>query len=112
MSDIPNRRGIYKITCKVDGKIYVGGIKGLRQRKNQHFYMLKKGIHKNHKFQKAYNLYGKENFEFKILEFVDDKNKLVDALRKILDENTTVLVKGSNSMGMDEVVAKLVTQNS
>jgi len=74
--NVPNRRGIYKITCKVDGKVYVGGTKGLRQRKNQHFYMLKKGIHKNHKFQKAYNLYGKENFEFKILEFVDDKNKL------------------------------------
>ena len=50
--------------------------------------------------------FGEKGFHF------DDKNKLVDALRKILDENTTVLVKGSNSMGMDEVVAKLVTQNS
>jgi group I intron endonuclease len=68
--------GIYKITCKIDGKVYVGGTSNLRLRKNNHYFTLKYGIHKNHKFQKDYDLYGKTNFEFEILEFVDDETKL------------------------------------
>lgn len=73
---VPNRRGVYKITCKVDGKVYVGGTKNLNRRKSNHFSMLKRGVHKNHKFQIAYDLHGKENFKFEILEFVNNKNKL------------------------------------
>ncbi len=68
--------GIYKITNKADGKVYVGGTSNLRKRKNTHFSDLKRGKHKNLEFQREYNLFKREDFEFEVLEFVNDKGKL------------------------------------
>ena len=46
--------------------------------------------------------FGQEGFHF------ESKHQLIEALKKKLDAETTVLVKGSFSMGMDEVVKGLV----
>ena len=68
--------GIYKIINKIDGKVYIGGTTRLDLRKSNHFSYLKSGKHFNHKLQDAYNKYGKDNFSFEILEYVDDKINL------------------------------------
>jgi len=76
LKNIPMCMGIYKITSKLDGKVYVGGTKNLRKRKSGHFSTLKRKVHKNNELQRAYDIYGKENFVFEVLELVEDANNL------------------------------------
>lgn len=60
--------GIYKITNKINGKIYIGFSKNLEKRKYYHFYLLKRNIHHNEYLQNSFNKYGPDVFEFKIIE--------------------------------------------
>lgn len=67
---------IYSIKNKVNNKQYIGSATGHYRRKSQHMYMLRRGIHFNPHLQSSFNKYGESNFEFKVLEFVDDLLKL------------------------------------
>lgn len=60
---------IYSITNRIDNKRYIGqSINELKIRKLQHLIELRKNSHYNQHLQSAWNKYGEENFEFKILE--------------------------------------------
>jgi group I intron endonuclease len=62
---------VYKLTNKVNGKVYVGKSNNPSERLIRHFSTAKTGSDQNHKYQlihKAIAKYGKENFVFKILE--------------------------------------------
>lgn len=72
-----NKSGIYKITCLVNNKIYVGSAVNLSKRKNDHFETLSKNIHKNRHLQNAFKKHGNDNFVFEILEIVEDKKELI-----------------------------------
>jgi group I intron endonuclease len=63
--------GIYKITSKTDGKIYVGCASNIRTRINGHLYDLRKDKHNNSYLQRAWNKYSEENFVFEIIEKCD-----------------------------------------
>lgn len=65
------RSGIYQILNVVNRKCYVGSAKNLKQRKNAHFNTLRKNKHHAIKLQRAWNKYGEESFEFKILEYYE-----------------------------------------
>lgn len=75
--------GIYKIVNLVNSKIYVGSSINLKSRKYAHFNTLLKNRHDNNYLQNAYNKYGKENFKWEVIEYID---KLEDKkeLKKIL----------------------------
>lgn len=60
--------GIYKIENIIDGKIYIGSSVNIINRKQKHFWLLKKGIHDNYHLQNSYNKFGKESFIFETLE--------------------------------------------
>lgn len=63
--------GIYKITNKVDNKIYVGsaaGKTGITERWYKHKTTLKHNKHCNSLLQRAYNKHGSENFQYDIIE--------------------------------------------
>jgi group I intron endonuclease len=70
MSTIPNTSGIYKITCTVTGKFYIGSAVNLRVRRKNHFMTLRGNKHKNPKLQRAFNKYGEQAFTFEVLELV------------------------------------------
>lgn len=72
--DLKNRAGVYQIRNLVNGKIYVGSSRNLKQRKTSHFSKLRKQVHDNAHLQAAYNKYGKENFIFEILEFTSEQD--------------------------------------
>ena len=77
--DLKNRAGVYQIRNLVNGKIYVGSSINLRQRKCAHMTKLARGAHINKHLQSAYNIYGKENFIFEVIEFIENNKILIRA---------------------------------
>lgn len=79
------KSGIYKIMNIVNNKIYVGSAVDLRKRKSQHFSNLKNNKHVNKHLQSSYNKHGLENFKFEILEYVKDKEMLIEREQYYID---------------------------
>ena len=63
--------GVYKITNRVNGKIYVGSSKNIYERWNQHKDKLRNNCHDNAHLQNAWIKYGENNFKFEIIEECD-----------------------------------------
>lgn len=59
--------GIYKIENLIDGKVYIGQSINILRRLADHKSSLKYNRHHNGYLQRAYNKYGKENFDFSII---------------------------------------------
>lgn len=60
--------GVYKITNTINNKIYIGSSNDIKYRWEQHKRKLNKGTHGNSHLQNAWDLYGKKNFTFEIIE--------------------------------------------
>lgn len=65
--------GIYSILNKFDGKIYVGQSVNIHKRFIRHKSALKCNYHPNIHLQNSWNKYGKDSFEFNILELCDEE---------------------------------------
>lgn len=63
--------GIYTITNTINGKMYVGSTIHTDRRRLEHFYALKHNKHINKHLQNAYNKYGREVFEFEVIETLE-----------------------------------------
>jgi group I intron endonuclease len=70
MNIIPTASGIYRITCTITKKIYIGSAINLRERWYQHSSRLRHNDHENPKLQHAWNKYGEQSFTFEVLELV------------------------------------------
>lgn len=81
-----NKKGIYKIVNLKSGKFYLGSTKNLKKRKREHFWALKKNEHNNPYLQNSFNKHGEKHFKFKIIEFVEDKEKLLSVEQRYLDK--------------------------
>lgn len=66
-TNVHNSAGIYKISNKVNGKVYVGKSIDIERRYREHFNDLKNNKDTTY-LQRAWNKYGEENFEFSILK--------------------------------------------
>jgi len=71
------KSGIYIIKNLVDDKIYVGSTNNFRVRWQRHIRDLDLGIHAGSKLQRAWIKYGKDNFEFAVIEYVDNLELLL-----------------------------------
>lgn len=60
---------IYKATCKVSGKSYIGWTNNFKRRKKTHEIDALKGNEALPKFYRAIRKYGIENFEWKIIDW-------------------------------------------
>lgn len=75
------KKGIYIITNKVNGKVYIGQTKKLGQRYSGHLYRINRKEHHNELLQRAFEKYGSDNFEYSVLEeviedsFLDEREK-------------------------------------
>jgi hypothetical protein len=72
----PTSSGIYQIRCTQNGKIYVGSAVDLRARWELHRRSLNMNQHHNPHLQAAWKLYGPTNFEFSVLQYVEDHQLL------------------------------------
>lgn len=79
MDSIYSTYGIYRITNITDGKSYIGKTgMNFGDRWDSHRSLLNSGKHDNQYLQNAWNKYGKDNFEFAIIEVVDNVDLLND----------------------------------
>jgi len=69
--------GIYCIKNIESRKVYVGSSVDIKDRLSRHRYQLRKGKHHNIHLQRSWNKYGKDNFEFYVLEECKE-SKLID----------------------------------
>jgi len=82
---------IYKITNIINNKIYIGSAIDTYNRFSKHKSQLNKNKHHNSYLQNSWNKYGEQNFKFEIIEYITDKNKLIEREQYWID-----LTKSSN----------------
>lgn len=97
------KAGVYKISNSSNGKCYIGSSIDIDRRRLEHFSALLHNRHINQHLQNAYNKYGRECFEFEIIETVEItdniKQDLLDReqfwIDNIKPEYNILLVAGS-----------------
>lgn len=77
--------GIYRIVCSITGKFYIGSAVDLRARWSVHQHLLRRGKHNSIHLQRAWDKYGASAFRFEVIEYVDDRNSLIDCEQRHLD---------------------------
>lgn len=85
LSEFKKLSGVYKIACTATGKFYIGSAKDIQHRLARHKSDLSRNVHHNALLQRAVNKYGKDMFEFEILEFIDDTESLLKREQYYLD---------------------------
>lgn len=85
LSEFKKLSGVYKIACTATGKFYIGSAKDIQHRLARHKSDLSRNVHHNALLQRAVNKYGKDVFEFEILEFIDDTESLLKREQYYLD---------------------------
>lgn len=78
--------GIYEIRCKSTSRVYVGSAVNIGRRWKAHHSYLSRGIHENEYLQRAWNKYGENDFEFSLLEKVDNIQLLIETEQKWIDD--------------------------
>jgi group I intron endonuclease len=62
------KSGIYKITCLINKRFYIGSAKNLEDRWQRHLSDLKHNKHINIHLQRTYDKYGSNEFKFEVVE--------------------------------------------
>lgn len=112
-----DKYGIYGIKNKINEKVYVGQTsERFLRRFWHHQWKLKNNSHDNIHLQSAWNKYGEENFEYFVIEIVDDPNLLDElemkyiAFYKNIDKSYNILSGGGGRRGvpMSDNAKKLI----
>jgi group I intron endonuclease len=71
-------KGVYRIFCLENEKYYIGSTsKSFKQRFTQHLSKLNTGNHSCAHLQNAFDKYGKDSFEFSIIEIISDLDNIL-----------------------------------
>lgn len=62
--------GVYTITNRRTGRVYIGSSVDVVKRLRDHRYALRTGTHKNSRLQHSFTKYGEDTFDFEVLEVV------------------------------------------
>jgi group I intron endonuclease len=84
--------GVYQFLNIVNNKRYVGSSTELDRRRKCHIEDLRRGIHPNSKFQRAWDKYGEDKFVFSIIEHCE-KDKLVEREQHWIDKTKCYLTE-------------------
>ncbi len=109
--------GIYYIKNKINNKIYVGLSINIGDRIRKHMKDLSEGFHSNIELQRAWRKYGKNNFEFGVLEecLKDElENKEICWIAKYdsykSGYNRTIGGYGNSGVSEESIIKKALTK--
>lgn len=68
--------GVYLITCKHNGRRYVGSSSVIEARYLEHFSKALRGQHHSHIFQQDFDVFGMDGFGYSVLEEVETRSEL------------------------------------
>lgn len=88
--------GIYCIKNKINGKVYIGSSNNIERRFKRHKTELNTNSHSNKYLEKAYKKYGKDNFEFIILELCTQEELIQREIFFINKYDSLNYLKGYN----------------
>lgn len=89
--------GVYKITCTIDGRLYIGSSMCISARWKEHRYQLGLGVHRSRHLQRAWNKYGADAFVFEVLQYEGDRDAREVLEQQFLDALSPFGAKGFNS---------------
>jgi len=92
--------GIYEIRHVESGKRYIGSSIHVKKRFKAHKSMLRNGSHHSPHLQNAWDLYGKEAFQFSVLEECS-KDVLLEVEQRWLDETEVYLPENGYNISQD-----------
>lgn len=86
-----NLKGVYQIKNVLNNKIYIGSTRvSFKERLKSHLKLLRRGVHANSYLQEDWNQFGEDNFQFSIIELLEEGGKILDREQFYL-ENTKCL---------------------
>jgi group I intron endonuclease len=92
---------IYAITNKVNGKQYIGStIRPVQSRWNTHFSLLRRKKHHSYKLQSAWDAYGEENFERKLL-IVCERSDILRYESKLIEQASYNIAQDPSRNGIE-----------
>ena len=101
--------GVYKIICLPTGKIYIGSSVNIFDRWTIHKSGLRNNKHYNPHLQKAWNKYKENNFNFEIIEKVDNnfltekENFWIDSFKNLDTRKTIDKIKRTRVWNGDSI---------
>ena len=117
-SEVENSNcGIYKSTNLKNNKGYIGQSSDIKKRWRNHKFELKNNIHNNPYLQNAFNKYGEEAFEFRIIEKTSKENLdeaeeyWIDYFDSTNPEKGYNLKYGGNSSKVRAKFLKVISKN-
>jgi len=93
-----NSAYVYSIENKVNGKCYIGSTTNPRVRWSKHKGDLNRKKHHSFILQRAWNKYGEQNFQFKILLECDKKDKIEYENRCMVLQSYNILMTARESL--------------
>lgn len=92
-------KAVYKITNKINGKIYIGSSGNLGYRWTSHIYDLQSNSHHSQELQSDWNKYGFSNFTFEVIDL--DKDNFLEVEQYNIDKYDSINI-GYNSINANK----------
>ena len=77
---------VYEICNKINDKRYVGSTANVKRRHEQHLWALRNNRHHSPKLQHAWNKYGADAFNFRVISNENSKAEMIELEQFLLDE--------------------------
>lgn len=75
--------GVFEIRNKIENKIFIDSSNNIPAKFNRHKFQLNAGLHPNKEMQEDWNKYGEINFEFNVIEEIEQKDEIRDYSKKL-----------------------------